>query len=602
MHSDGYTGEILYVDLSDGTTRRRKYPCSWKVRYIGGRGFGVKIVSDLVKPGTDPLSPENVIAFMAGPLTGSGVPMGSRYDVSGVSPLTGTLSSANSGGHFGPVLKRAGLDGIVISGKSESCVALCISPGHDVLKKADDLWGKTVSETTRELKDSLGDPNTRVACIGPAGERLSRIAAIMNDVDRAAARGGLGAVLGAKKLKAIAVTGDSGVEDRTPAFREAIENIRHIIRDKGLSKGGLATHGTAVLTQVIAGHGILPTRNHQDTYTGDPEAISGETLTSQYLTGRSACHSCPVACGRVIRLDGVKSGGPEYETIWALGANCGVYSLPHIIRANRLCNELGIDTISMGVTIACAMELSEKGYLSERIRFGDAEGMVRLVRETGFRTGIGNDLAEGSYRFAEKCGHPDVSMTSKRLELPGYDPRGLQGQGLEYATSVRGGCHVYGNMLYPEVLGVPVKLDPYIDSEKAFWTKRLQDQAAAIDATGLCLFAARALDISHISGLLAVQSGRDVSVDELLFVGERIWNLQRVFNLRAGIDPSEDCLPSRLTGEPIGSGPAKGRVWRGHPLIEEYYALRGWDETGWPTKKKLDELGLKMDGQSDPLN
>ncbi len=603
MTSDGYTGEFLFVDLSNGTTRRRSYPSSWKMKYIGGRGFGVRVVSGLVHPGIDPLSPENVIAFMTGLLTGSGAPMGSRFDVAAVSPLTGTLSSSNSGGHFGAALKRSGIDGIVATGKSESPVVLEIGTGRDELVSADDLWGKTVPETTRRLIDRGGEGETRVACIGPAGERLSRIASIMNDADRAAGRGGMGAVMGSKGLKAIAISGGKGHAEREPVFTAAVRATRQKIADKGLLKGGLATNGTAALMQIMSGHGLLAVDNHQHTRFGDTEAVSGEEITAKYLVGRSACHSCPVSCGRITRDGGVTSGGPEFESVWALGPECGVFSLSDIIRAARLCNELGLDTISTGVTIACAMELSERGHLPEKLRFGDAKAVVRLVKETAFRTGIGDLLAEGSYRLARHYGHPEFSMSVKRLELPAYDPRGMQGQGLAYATSVRGGCHVYGNMVYPEILGVPVKLDPFTDDGKAFWTKHVQDLAAAMDAAGLCVFSARVLSDEDMAALVAAFTGVAYSCDDFLRAGERTWNLQRLFNLRSGIRPEEDSLPARLTDEPIEKGPAAGRTWRGQSLIGKYYALRGWDREGWPTRPLLEELGIAwaVDHCPDPV-
>lgn len=591
---EGYAGSILDVDLTKSTVEKTPVRDDWKRKYLGGRGFGVRIVSDMLDPETDPLSEGNVLVFAAGLLTGSGLPMGSRYDVVTKSPLTGTLSSANSGGFFGTELKRAGFDAVVIRGRAQSPVYLWIKDGAAEIRSAAHLWGKTTRETTAAIQQSNRDSSIRVSCIGPAGERACLIAAIINEQSRAAARGGTGAVMGSKLLKAVAVRGKGTIKTADAArCDDMIRKVQGRLKEGGLTTGGLHKYGTAALLNFISLHGLLPVKNHQENFFPDSQSVSGEELARAFLVGNKSCYSCPVACGRVCEIDGERGGGPEYETIWAFGPDCNVSDMPSIIRANNLCNELGLDTISTGVTIACAMELSGRGYLPYTIRWGDGAAVVNLVRMIAYRAGIGDELAEGSFRFSARYGHPEISMSAKKLELPAYDPRGLQGQGLEYATSVRGACHVYGNMMYPELLGVPVRLDPAAVEGKAQWTKIMQDLAAAMDAAGICLFSGRILRPTDYATMVAAVTGWDMDEAEFLQVGERIWNLQKIFNLEAGFTTRDDTLPQRLLKEPLADGAHKGQVWRRDDLLPGYYAARGWDSDGKPTGEKLRELGIR---------
>ncbi|MDD1664746.1 MAG: aldehyde ferredoxin oxidoreductase family protein [Methanomicrobiales archaeon] len=593
MAGDGYAGRILRVNLSSRIVGEIPYRKEWKEQYIGGRGLGVRLAFDLVYPATDPLSDGNAIVLSAGPLTGSGMPLGSRYSVVSKSPLTGTLSSSSSGGFFGTELRKAGVDAVVVEGRSIAPVYLWIQGGECEIRDASSFWGMTTYETMEEIGRDLGEAKARIACIGPAGERLARMACILNDRGRAAGRGGMGAVLGSKRLKAIAVQGTGKVPTEDPElFLRVRDAIREKIEEKGLNKGGLHRYGTPSIMNLINESHLLPTRNYQASHFDGAEAVSGERMRETLVDRVTACYSCSVACGRETRAGELKGHGPEFETIWAFGPDCGVSNLTAIAQANYLCNELGLDTISTGSTIACAMELSARGSIREKIRFGDEKAIVDLVRLTGYREGFGDRLAEGSLRFATAAGHPELSMSVKGLELPGYDPRGLQGQGLEYATSVRGACHVYGNMVYPEVFGVPVKLDPAADEGKAEWVKRLQDLAAALDSAGVCLFTFRALSAADYAAMVAAVTGLPVDEGSLLQAGERVWNLQRLFNTRAGFSRKDDTLPPRLMEEPISTGASAGRVWRREPLLSEYYRLRGWDEEGRPTQEKLAALGI----------
>ncbi|HOI57815.1 MULTISPECIES: aldehyde ferredoxin oxidoreductase family protein [unclassified Methanoculleus] len=590
---NGYAEKILYVDLTRERTMEEPFPEEWRRAYIGGRGLGVRILDDLVNPGIDPLGPENVLVFATGPVAGSGLPLGSRYDVVTKSPLTGTLTSANSGGKFGTSMKRAGYDAVVILGRAERPVSLLLDDGHAEVRDASPLWGMTTSETTAALQEDLGDPGASVACIGPAGERLVRFSGIINETSRAAGRGGVGAVMGSKNVKAVAARGNGRitVADRD-RFLTLKKEIAEKIRENAISGGGLPRFGTAVLVNIINENYILPTRNFQTAHFPAAENVSGERMADTILSGKMGCQTCVIQCGRDIEIEGKRTAGPEYETIWAFGPDCGIDDLAAVSEANSLCNDLGLDTISAGSTIACAMELSEKGYIDEEVRFGDAERMLDLVRRIAYRDGIGDELAEGSFRFARKHGHPELSMSVKRQELPAYDPRGLQGHGLAYATSVRGGDHVYGYMIAPEVLGSPEKLDPYLSEGKAVWTKIFQDLTAFIDSSGACLFTSFPLGAADYGAMVSAVTGYDIDGAEVLRIGERIWNMQKIFNLRAGCTREDDTLPPRLLEEPLTEGAPKGQVWEREPLLDDYYEARGWDREGRPTPEKLRELGI----------
>ncbi|KUK99498.1 MAG: Aldehyde ferredoxin oxidoreductase [Methanoculleus marisnigri] len=590
---NGYAERILHVDLAREQTMEEPFPEEWRRTYIGGRGLGVRILQELVNPGIDPLGPENVLVFATGPIAGSGLPMGSRYDVVTKSPLTGTLTSANSGGKFGTSMKRAGYDAVVIRGRAERPVYLLLDDGHAEIRDASELWGLTTSETTSAIQKDLGDPDLSVASIGPAGERLVRFAGIINETSRAAGRGGVGAVMGSKNLKAVAARGSGRitVADRD-RFLVLKREVAEKIRENAISGGGLPRFGTGVLVNIINENYILPVQNFQSAHFPAAENVSGERIADTILTGKMGCQACVIQCGREVEVGGKQTAGPEYETIWAFGPDCGIDNLAAIVEANNLSNDLGLDTISTGSTIACAMELSQRGYIDEEIRFGDAEQMLDLVRRIGYRDGIGDRLAEGSFRFARKHGHPELSMSVKRQELPAYDPRGLQGHGLAYATSVRGGDHVYAYLIAPEVLGSPEKLDPYSNEGKAVWTKTFQDLTALIDSSGSCLFTSFPLGAADYGAMVSAVTGYEIDAGEALRIGERIWNMQKVFNLKAGCTREDDTLPPRLLREPLTEGGPKGRVWERQPLLDEYYRARGWDREGRPTQERLRDLGI----------
>jgi aldehyde:ferredoxin oxidoreductase len=589
---DGYAGNMVYADLSAGKVTIKPTPPELKKQYIGGRGFGIRLLTDLVDPKTDPLGEKNILVYAAGPLTGTGVPLGSRYEVSTISPLTGLAMSANSGGVFGWKMKKAGFDAVIVSGKAKAPVYLFLDNGKAELRNAAHLWGKTTGQTTDAIMDELNDKSVRVSCIGPAGERLVLFACIINEKTRAAGRGGVGAVMGSKNLKAIAARGDLPIKVADEEKLNVVKDrVRKKIEENGIEKA-LHNFGTAVLVNIINENYVLPTRNFQTAHFPNAENVSGETIAKTILKRPKGCYACIVQCGRVHEFDGESGEGPEYEPDWAFGPDCGIDDLKAVVRANNICNEYGLDAISAPATIACLMEMAEKGYVKHPIRFGDAKGMLTLMDQIARREGIGDELAGGSFRFATKYGHPELSMSSKKQELPAYDPRGIQGYGLATATSVRGGDHVYGYMISPEVLGSPEKLDPFVTTGKPQWVRTFQDLTAAIDASGMCLFTSFALGAEDYADLLTATTGMKIDTADLLKVGERIWNLQKLYNVKRGFGRKDDTLPARLLHEPLKEGAPAGQVWRRDEMLDEYYSVRGWDREGIPTREKQKELGL----------
>ena len=595
----GWHGRLLRVNLTNSKISKETIPEEEAKRFIGGRGLAIKYLVEGMDPKVDPLSPENLLIFATGPLTSTPAPTGNRYMVVTKSPLSGTVASSNSGGFWGAELKRAGYDFIIVEGKSDKPCYLHVNDGSVEIRDAANCWGKLVSETTELLLQEASDPKARVLTIGPAGEKQALLANVMNDVYRAAGRSGVGAVMGSKNLKAIVVRGRGKLKPaRDDESKTVLKSVLKKISENEVTSKGLPTYGTSVLVNVINESGIYPTNNFQESYFPTADKTSGETLAEKYLVKNTACFGCPIACGRYSKVGDVEGEGPEYETIWAYGATCGVDDLEAIIKANKWCNEYGLDTISAGATIACAMELHQKGLIDPdeadgpALEFGSGEAIVEWTKKMGACEGFGAKLALGSARLAEQYGEPELSMSVKKLELPAYDPRGVQGHGLQYATSNRGGCHVRGYMIAPEIVGLPEKLDPLSLEGKAVWVKAFQDLTAVIDSLGICLFTSFALSADDYKDLFNAIVGQDLTTEELWKTGDRIWNLERLFNLKAGVGPDQDRLPRRLVSEPIPSGPAKGNVHRLPELLPEYYKERGWNEQGLPTEEKLAELAI----------
>jgi aldehyde:ferredoxin oxidoreductase len=593
---------VLRVDLTNQTVKRESIAGEKVEKYLGGRGLASKILYDEIDPKVDPLSPENKLIYATGLLTGTAASTGGRYMVVTKGPLTGTIASSNSGGFFGAEMRFSGNDMIIFEGKSDKPVYLSIKGDKAELKDASHVWGKKVNETTDMLIEEFGDDNAKVSCIGPAGENQVLFASIMNEKNRAAGRTGVGAVMGSKNLKAVVVKSDENkVNYDKESAMEVVRKQTKMLKEDGVTGEGLPALGTKVLDNIINSSGLYPTKNFQFGTFDKTEEVSGEALVEKgYLQSNKGCYGCPIRCGRDVKLPNGRAGeGPEYETGWAFGADCGVDDLNAITEANFLCNELGIDTISAGTTIACAMELYEKGYIDKEelengpeLNFGSSESIVYYTKQLAYREGFGDKLAMGSYRLADSKGHPELSMSVKKQELPAYDPRGVQGHGLNYVTSNRGGCHVRGYMISPEIIGAPEKLDPQELKGKPEWVKIFQDLTAVIDSVGMCLFTSFALGLDDYREIVNAGTDFNYNSDELLQVGERIYNLERKFNLEAGISPKEDTLPKRFTEDPLPDGPQKGAISKFKEILPKYYEERGWTPEGQISQNKLNELGL----------
>ena len=598
----GWSGTIARVNLTTGAVTKEATDAKDAALFLGARGLGVKIFTDEVDAKIDPLSPDNKLIFAPGPFSGTFAPSAGRYHVVTKGPLTDAIAGSNSGGSFGAELHYAGYDALVIEGKAAKPVYLWINNDQIEVRDASHLWGKWVPDTTDAVRGET-DEDAKVACIGPAGEKQVLFAAIMNEMHRAAGRGGVGAVMGSKNLKAISVVGTKAITVADPkAFEAAVLVGRKKVAAHPVGGAGLKAYGTDVLINILNQIGSLPTRNFQDGYFPTANKVGGESLSATVLMRPKGCFSCVISCGRVTKVkDGKYAGegeGPEYEASWSLGPDCAIDNLDAITKANHLCNELGLDSVTMGATIACAMDLYQAGLISKDdcegmdLSFGNADTMVKLTRQTGLREGLGNKLALGSYRFASLYGHPEYSMTVKKQEIPAYDPRGIQGIGLEYATCNRGGCHVKGYTIAVEVLGNKANLDPHVTAEKPFWVKLFQDLTAAVDASGGCIFGTFGMDGDDYAAMLSALTGVSYTVEGYIEAGERIWNLERLFNLRAGFTKKDDTLPERMFNTPIATGPAKGMLSKVREMLPEYYQLRGWDENGVPTEARLEKLQL----------
>ncbi|NJD26074.1 MAG: aldehyde ferredoxin oxidoreductase [Betaproteobacteria bacterium] len=614
----GWNRKILRVNLTAGTCTPEPLNMAWADDYLGSRGLASKYLVEEIDPKVDPLSPDNKMIMATGPLTGTMASTGGRYTVVTKGALTNAIACSNSGGYFGAEMKFAGWDMIIFEGKSPKPVYLYVENDKAELRDAANLWGKTCWETEETIKASHQDPQIRVSSIGAAGENGVLFACIVNDLHRAAGRSGVGAVMGSKNLKAVAIRGTlglSGIKD-FPAFLQATNTAKKVLADNAVTGQGLPKYGTQVLMNVINEIGALPTRNHRDVQFEEAGKISAEAMHEKrptdgktHLVTNNACFGCTIACGRISRIDenhfSVKnspkywgaSGGLEYEAAWALGAANGVGDLEALQYANMLCNEHGMDPISFGATVGAVMELHDLGILSaEQIgldaKFGSAEALCKLVEMTAHGEGFGKEIGMGSARLCAKYGRPELSMSVKNQEFPAYDSRGIQGMGLTYATSNRGACHLRSYTVASEVLGIPVKTDPLTTDGKPELVKAFQDATSVFDAAGICIFTSFAWTLADVQPQVQAACEGDWSMDKLNAVGERIWNMERQFNLAAGLTAKDDDLPPRLKTEPARTGPAKGLVNGIDKMRPEYYRIRGWDANGVPDKATLERLGL----------
>jgi aldehyde:ferredoxin oxidoreductase len=615
-----WAGKILRVNLTAGTVKAEPLNMDWAHAYLGSRGLGTKYLVEEVDATVDPLSADNKIIWATGPLTGTMASTGGRYTVITKGPLTGAIACSNSGGYWGAEFKMAGWDMVIFEGKSAKPVYLYVNDDLAELRDASHLWGKSVWETEEIIKKGLQDPLTRVSSIGKAGENGVLFAAVVNDLHRAAGRSGVGAVMGSKNLKAIAVRGTKGVGNlRDPkAFMAAVKAGKKVLAENGVTGTGLPAMGTQVLMSVINEVGGLPTRNHRDNQFEGAKDIGAEAMATprktdgkKQLVTNQACFGCTIACGRISKMDENHftienkpqyrgaSGGLEYEAAWALGAANGVNDLEALQYVNMLCNEEGIDPITFGTTIGAVMELYSMGILTKEqlgteATFGSARALAFLAEETVNGRGFGKEIGQGSKRLTAKYGHPELSMSSKGQEFPAYDGRAIQGIGLAYATSNRGGCHLRGYTIASEVLGIPVKTDPLESQGKPELVKAFQDATAAFDSSGLCIFTTFAWGLQDLSPQMQGACGEQYTVEELAKIGERIWNMEREFNNRAGFTSKDDSLPARLTSveDACKTGPAKGKFNELATMLPLYYEARGWDSEGRPTAATKERLGL----------
>ena len=595
-----YYEKIARINLTTGEIKVEKLDLEMAHKFIGGRGLGTKILYDEGVATVDPLSPENKLVYITGPMTGAAAPSTGRYMVVTKSPLTGMIACSNSGGIWGQKLKYAGWDALIVEGEAPAWKYLNIEDDKIELLDATEYVGVMSEEIDEKLKEKHG-AEASVLNIGPAGEKKVLLAAIMNDKDRAAGRSGVGAVMGSKKLKAIVVKTSHTKLDNIAdmdALKAATKRSMDLIKENGVTGSGLRALGTAVLVNIINNVGSLPTRNWQESYFEQGEDISGEALAEKYLVKPSACARCPIACGRVVNINGKVAGGPEYEPLWAYGANCGNNDLNIIDECNMLCNEYGLDAIGTPCTIAAAMELYQRGAIKEEecagvpLEWGSTKALVEWTKRMGNPvTELDWLMSSGSARLCEHYGMPELSMSVKKQEMPAYDARGIQGIGITYATSNRGGCHVRGYMISPEILGLPAQLDRTVTNEKAAWAKTFQDLTAVIDSMGHCLFTSFAMGAPEYTDLLNAATGTNWTVDEVLAIGDRIYNIERMFNKAAGMKPEDDRLPKRLLEEPVVNGPSKGMVSQLPLTLPEYYAARGW-VNAFPTDETLKKLGL----------
>jgi len=602
----GYLGKILYVNLSRKDAVVKNLDLEVAHMYLGGRGLGVWILFNELEPRVNPLSPQNKVIFATTPLNGTEAPSFIKCSIVTKSPHTGTILMTLAGGFFAAELKFAGYDGLVIEGKAEKPTYLWIKDGNVVFKDATFLWGMTTSWAQQYICKET-DPRAQVACIGPAGENSVKYASVMLE-ERAAGRGGAGAVLGSKNLKAIAVKGSGKVKLADPeGFREAVKKILKIFASSDRLKR-FGKRGTPRVIEIVNELGILPTKNYQEGCFSAVETTINSDHHQKFVAKKSACYRCPVACGNVTFVrEGPYAGaithrGPEYQTFWAFGPQCGNNNFEAIVAANMHCDEFGLDTISTGNCIGFAMECFEKKIITEadtdglNLNFGNHDSMLKMIRKIAYREGLGNLLAEGVRNASMSLGKKsqEFAMQVKGLELSGYDPRGAKGMGIEYATSPRGGCHERG-LVTREVFCSPPPLDRFAVEGKGEMVKEVQDEMAVLDFLGFCVFVVHNADVTmaNLAELYAATTGFEMTEQDLWKAGERIWNLERIFNIREGFTSKDDSLPERLLNEPMPEGPSKGHVVELRKLLEDYYKVRGWSGEGIPERWKLAELGLE---------
>jgi aldehyde:ferredoxin oxidoreductase len=606
----GFHGRYLEVDLSTGEIRTAALEDGLVARYIGGRGLATRLFYDAVDPACDPLGPENVFVIAAAPLIGTNAPTAGRGHMVFKSPLTGFLGTSNSGGTWGSAFKSAGFDAVLVRGRASHPVYLDISPGRVEIADARRFWGMTTHETTDALTGDF-EPGRRpkLLGIGPAGENLSRIAAVANDRNRVYGRCGPGAVWGSKNLKAIRVAGREKIQVRDKErYQSGYDQALYLMKQAPITKRLLRELGTSGLVELINVISMLPHRNFQDTRHDEEslERVSGETIARTILERAGGCYLCPIGCQRHTRLgtDGSsdRGEGPEYETVVMMGPNCDVYDLDAITRANYRCNELGLDTMSFGGTVACAMELAERGFLPPAatdgldLRFGRGAVLEPLAVAAAHRRGLGDVLADGAARLAARFGADDLAMTVKKLEIPGYDPRASFTQALGYMTSPTGACHLRGGYAVSlAFFGGTREIPRFSLLQSPVAVRNMQNKGILQDSLGICRFTGFAFDVGPWARMMTGVTGLDFSEARLEEVANRVAALERLFNCEAGATATDDLLPPRFSDVPITAAGEQRTLSRDaqRRMLGDYYEVRGWDESGRPRQALLDHLGLK---------
>ncbi len=604
MALGGYAHKVAHIDLTSGTVEYKPHPEEWARKFIGARGLGVKYVLEN-GPKVDPLSPKNILCFMNGPLTGTEANMSGRMAIVTKSPLTGTVTDSHHGGWSAARLRWAGFDGLVFKGKAAKPTYVYIHDDTLELLDASEVWGKGVHDTIKFFKEKYGEKDLTVIAIGQAGEHMARFAAWVNENDRASGRGGTGCVGGSKNLKAVVVKAVKKMpkaQDREawkPAHTRALATIMDEKNITSPRKGGLSVYGTNVLMNITSNMGALPAKNSQVTSYGErAELLSGEYVNEHILVDNPTCHACPVACKKEVEIKegaykGLRMESVEYELAWALGANCDNDDINSVAKMIDQCNDYGLDTIELGNVLSVYMEASEKGYTNGAgvLKWGDTASMVETVRKIAYREGVGDILAEGPARAAQKFGHPELSMTVKGQAIPAYDPRGMKGMGIAYATSNRGACHLRAYTPASELTLIPLPTDPLAWKGKGELTKLLQDIHAFSDSLDLCKFSAFAEGAEEYAQQYSAVVGVPFTLEDVLKTGERIYNLERYYNNLAGFGEGSDYLPDRFTKEPSTMPGSFGHVCELDLMLEEYYTARGW-VNGVAPESKLKELGV----------
>lgn len=600
----GYHHRLLRVDLTSGKFGVEPIDPAWEENFLGGRGLAGALLYRELPPSVEPLSPENKLIMATGPLVGTPAPGSGRFAVTTKSPLTGIYLESICGGSFGPRFKACGFDVMIIEGQSDHPVYLSITEDRVEIRDASHLWGTKTLDCQELIRHELHDPGVIVACIGPGGENRVPYAAIISE-RRAAGRGGAGAVMGAKNLKAIAVNGSRKTPIADPErFQRGMKQAVQDVRNDPRTRDQFPTVGSAGNVAVMNEIGVLPCRNWSRASVPEAERITGELLRRNYVIKDVACATpCPVKCSKMAlvrtgELAGTMTEGPEYETIYALGSCCGVYDPEVVIAADALCDDFGLDTISAGVSVAFAMECFEKGIISAAdygmdLQFGDGRALLQLIPDIAYRRGLGALIAEGTRRMSQQLGRGSeaFAMHAKGMELGAYDPRGVRSMALVYACGPRGGCHHANG--YPVGMELHGGFDRFSNEGKGELTKRARDRRILCDSAMICTFVSTGAKDSGIAEMLSGVIGRDIKVQEMFRIGDRIANVERLFNVREGIRRGDDVLPARLTDESVPDGSTQGQKVDLEPLVTDFYTVCGWDPgTGIPTREKILSLSL----------